>query len=208
MWPLFDLVHHDASVWPRAGLRIGHFCPMRELRRRWLAVGVAETEPADAIGVERTRLALMRIKGGENIIKQGQSFNLSSALPHFSWFIEFCRSESDLALLLRSPYNHAFLFHFFVFFNAILFCFLTTAGDSGCLQVSGSAGRWSRVRNELTPGYSEEHLNGLRTHTAAPPTRMFAHYPAPPIGSPLSGCRLTLGCFTLALLEGLGEVRG
>lgn len=39
------------------------------------------------------------------------------------------------------------------FFNN-RFCFVTTLGDSYCLQVIGSAGRWSQVRNESTLGYT------------------------------------------------------
>lgn len=32
-WPLFDLFHRDAGVWPRAGLGIGHSHPIGRLRR-------------------------------------------------------------------------------------------------------------------------------------------------------------------------------
>lgn len=34
IWPLCDLVHHDANVWPWAGSHVGHFGPMRIL---WMA---------------------------------------------------------------------------------------------------------------------------------------------------------------------------
>ena len=113
-------------------------------------------------------------KGVKKIRHNTASLNpWSRTMPHFSWFILFYWTESALAIPLCSDGTQAALFFFFT----LRHCFVTTPGDSHCLQVTGSAERWGRVRNELTLGFTLKHLTGPRTHTAA---RMLAHYPTPP----------------------------
>ena len=107
--------------------------------------------------------------------------------------------RSASAFLLCVPYTQAALFSLLAFVSWQL------RGDSSCLQVNGGAKRGSWVRNELTHGPTEKHLSGLRTHTAANPTRMVTHYQTPPTASPLCGCHLTLDRFTLAVLESLAR---
>lgn len=95
IWPLYDLFHHDASVWLRAGSHICHFCPMRILCCGWKAVTGPETQPCDAIWVAlqsdltlTAKIILLLI-----IIKHGQSLSRKRHC-HFSWFVLFCWIES------------------------------------------------------------------------------------------------------------------
>lgn len=99
IWPLYDPVRHDASVWPGAGSHIGHFCPIRILCYDWLTVNGAASDPGDVIGVasrsERKKTKTKNITAKYITIKKqtkyGQSLNLWNwTMSHFSWFIVFC----------------------------------------------------------------------------------------------------------------------
>lgn len=138
IWPLCDLVHHDANVWPWAGSHIGHSGPMRIVRLAPRQGAVTWLDPR--------RLPNICKKKKKNLLQIVQSLNLWRCptfhdSSHFTGQKALWHSRCVRPTLKR---------HFFLL--TILLCFATTLGGSYCLQVSGSAGRWSRVRNELTLG--------------------------------------------------------
>lgn len=191
-------MHRDmASVWPRppwcqtlaAGGVTFRSLLSNENRLLWLSgcCGIGSCCRANRFDINDTKIR----------DRTGQSLNLQQR-PTFR-YLPYCGGQIALRYSPRLCQVHFF---------AQRLCFTTTFGGSKCLQVIGSAGRWSQVRNELTPDYTKKHLDGLRTHAAAPLPRMFAHYPTPPVASPLSACHLTLDCFTMALWKTLGEVKG
>lgn len=110
IWPLYDPIRHDASVWPRAGSHIGHFCPIRILG--CASVVVIGAEPDDAIGVASL--------SGCNNDNGKPSFPLpppditwpvlwKRTMSHFYGFILLYRTEKALAFPLRLPYFQAAL---------------------------------------------------------------------------------------------------
>lgn len=141
-------VRHDARVGPRAGSHFGHFCPIRILCWDWAAVIGAE--PDDAVDVASPQSECSK----HNVKKKKIRHNMVSLLiceigqcPTFhdsSYFIGW-------KFLLSRCVRLTFKLHFF-FLYTLRLCFVTTPGDSYCLQVIGSAKRWSRIRNELTLG--------------------------------------------------------
>lgn len=100
IWPLYDPIRHDASVWPRAGSHIGHFCPIRILSFHCLPVTGAPSEPwwrdfscvDERVPKNQTNKQTKKgkINHGE-LTKYGRSLYLwNRTVSHFSWFIVFC----------------------------------------------------------------------------------------------------------------------
>uniref|UniRef100_A0A0F8ATW7 Uncharacterized protein n=1 Tax=Larimichthys crocea TaxID=215358 RepID=A0A0F8ATW7_LARCR len=140
IWPLYDPVRHDATVWPRAGSHIGHFRPIRILCCASLAATGDETESGDGIGLASQRANTTNVTAKKEKKKK---------IRHNTTSILICEVDNVplfmIHLILLDKKRFGFPAVFALHSSSTLFtlrlCFVTTLGDSYCLQVTGSTER-------------------------------------------------------------------
>lgn len=133
-------VRHDATVWPRAGSHIGHFRPIRILCCASLAATGDETESGDGIGLASQRANTTNITAKKEKKKK---------IQHNTTSILICEVDNVplfmIHLILLDKKRFGFPAVFALHSSSTLFtlrlCFVTTLGDSYCLQVTGSTER-------------------------------------------------------------------